>query len=605
MDSSAQAQSQQNNSQAQPQQQQQAPQGQQPQGVLMIAPGGQESAYVPQDQVQKYMDQGAEPGIRMTAPDGKSKAIVPYSQQDSYQKKGATWDNHPDNQSFKDQFDIDSDGNPVKRTFLGHLGRGIKNFFTSDGGTESGEYKVTSGGQTRTVIVPKPGESFEDTLKRAAARSATPEGQADVQKSEQAEKDMGMGAAKSAGQTGVAILRLPGKILPFTKNAQSEAQLDDWDKKLEPSNEDQAAGQNVENVLEYVAGDEAIKGLSVTEKLAKFGKLASVLEEYPRLTNIISGALRGATVGGTVGGIHHGTEGAIHGAEMGGALGGGGAAAEELSDVVGGAVNDFKASRAARASAPDVDTEPGVIKQAVQGEKVAQPAAQGAVKKSMSNVAQDEGVVSGTKSSIRDSVEDVGDQVYAKSKDMYKQLDDASGGTWQRFDNKIRAINQRMRSLDPDLDNDQWENLETAKNEAMVTQQNTIDQLVKDGKITPEAGQQASQTYKRSQALYDLDKAVKISSKGIRPEIAGKGASPEEIDPKMLSNRLNKMYDSGRLQEALGEKGAKEIINEMDAASRLKMSAINKNAMLKRIAMWAGAGLVGGSVARKVAHLME
>ncbi|HET9283177.1 MAG TPA: hypothetical protein VFR24_14550 [Candidatus Angelobacter sp.] len=572
----------------------------------MIAPGGQESAYVPTDQVQKYLDQGAEPGIRMTAPDGKSKAIVPYSQQDAYQKKGATWDAHPDNQTFKDTFDIDSDGNPVKRTFLGHLGRGIKNLFT-DASPESGEVHITSGGQTRTVIVPKPGESFDDTMKRAAARAATPEGQADVEKSKIAEKDFAIGGAKSAGQTGVKLLRLPTTLHLAPKDPASDAMLDDWEKKLQPSNEDQESGQDVETVLEYISGDEALKGLSITEKLAHFGKVAKFLEEYPRLANIIGNTLRGATVGGTVGGIHHGTEGAIKGAEAGGLFEGGTSALGELSDAAGNAISDFRASRGA--AAPEVvPDQPGVIKQAMKGEKVAQPATQGAVKKAVSNVAEEEGVVAGTKPSIRDSVEEVGDQVYAKSKNLYRELDEASGGTWQRFDDKIRAINQRMRTLDPDLDNAQWENLETAKNEALVTQQNTIDQLVKEGKITPDMGQQASATYKRSQALYDLDKAVKVSTKGIRPDIAEKGATPETIDPKMLSQRLNKMYDSGRLQEALGEDGAKEIINEMDAASRLRMSAISKQAMLRHIRNWAIGGAataLGGGAAYKVYKALE
>ena len=67
----------------------------------MVAPGGGEAAYVPQDQVASYEAKGAKIGIRMTAPDGQEKAIVPFDQQDSYQKQGATWDAHPDNDAVK------------------------------------------------------------------------------------------------------------------------------------------------------------------------------------------------------------------------------------------------------------------------------------------------------------------------------------------------------------------------------------------------------------------------------------------------------------------------------------------------------------------------
>src|SRR5258708_6862147 len=72
-----------------------------PSQVLMVAPSGGESAYVPQEQVADYQSKGAKVGIRMTAPDGKQKAIVPFDQQDAYQKQGATWDVHPDNDAAK------------------------------------------------------------------------------------------------------------------------------------------------------------------------------------------------------------------------------------------------------------------------------------------------------------------------------------------------------------------------------------------------------------------------------------------------------------------------------------------------------------------------
>jgi hypothetical protein len=84
----------------------------QPTNVLMVAPGGSDFAYVPLDQVQEYLNKGAEPGIRMTSPDGKQKAIVPYSQQDAYQKKGATWDDVADNHTFSASFKNDRTGKP-------------------------------------------------------------------------------------------------------------------------------------------------------------------------------------------------------------------------------------------------------------------------------------------------------------------------------------------------------------------------------------------------------------------------------------------------------------------------------------------------------------
>jgi hypothetical protein len=40
----------------------------------------------------------------------------------------------------------------------------------------------------------------------------------------------------------------------------------------------------------------------------------------------------------------------------------------------------------------------------------------------------------------------------------------------------------------------------------------------------------------------------------------------EEINPKMLASRLQKRFDSGRLQQALGDEGAKTLLKQAYAA---------------------------------------
>src|SRR4029077_13737122 len=112
-------------------------------------------------------------------------------------------------------------------------------------------------------------------------------------------KGAGIGAAKGLGQTGTFLLRLPGK-LGLPTDPQSEAMLDEWDKKLEPQGEDQKAGVAMESILEFALGDEALKGLSLADKLAKGSKIAKFFEEYPVLAKILGGAVRGATAGGAV-----------------------------------------------------------------------------------------------------------------------------------------------------------------------------------------------------------------------------------------------------------------------------------------------------------------
>ncbi len=67
----------------------------------------------------------------------------------------------------------------------------------------------------------------------------------------------------------------------------------------------QHVGMGLENVLEFMAGDEALKGLSVAEKLKQLAPVAAMLEKYPRLANILGTAIRQGAVG-TAQGLAHG-----------------------------------------------------------------------------------------------------------------------------------------------------------------------------------------------------------------------------------------------------------------------------------------------------------
>jgi hypothetical protein len=71
----------------------------------------------------------------------------------------------------------------------------------------------------------------------------------------------------------------------------------------------QNVGRGLESIIEFAMGNEALKGLSLSEKLAQSSKLAAVLEKNPRLASLFGNALRTGTVGATVGGIHGGTQG--------------------------------------------------------------------------------------------------------------------------------------------------------------------------------------------------------------------------------------------------------------------------------------------------------
>jgi hypothetical protein len=101
--------------------------------------------------------------------------------------------------------------------------------------------------------------------------------------------------------------------------------------------------------------------------------------------------------------------------------------------------------------------------------------------------------------------------------------------------------------------------------------------------------------WKQAHSLYDLDRQLKMSSSGMRPELAkaGSATTPEALDPTKAFTRLNRLYDSGRLQQAVGQDQAQLLLQHADSAftQNAKTVALQKGA--KTAAKIAVPGAVG------------
>jgi hypothetical protein len=100
--------------------------------------------------------------------------------------------------------------------------------------------------------------------------------------------------------------------------------------------------------------------------------------------------------------------------------------------------------------------------------------------------------------------------------------------------------------------------------------------------IDPKIADDAVAHYKQAMALRDLDKAVKgLTSGDVRVGLN------EKVDPQKFVNRIQKLKDSGRLEQALGKDGANTLLKEAYDAVKAKR--------IRTAAAWtAGAlGLVG------------
>jgi predicted GNAT family acetyltransferase len=162
--------------------------------------------------------------------------------------------------------------------------------------------------------------------------------------------------------------------------------------------------------------------------------------------------------------------------------------------------------------------------------------------------------------SIRDTASDLGDKVMAESKADYQALDEATNGRFQRFRDRMEAGRRQLRdAITPEDEAPILKKMKETEDEM-----NDAYAEAKAKGVPPQIVDRADANYKKANALYDLDNAIKKSTSGAHPGVSHPDLvadQPETLDPKGFHRRINGMYDSGRLQEALGEKHANTLFD--------------------------------------------
>lgn len=166
--------------------------------------------------------------------------------------------------------------------------------------------------------------------------------------------ELNTGFTSALSQTGhtaeKALTHLPilGKILASSKGFQQSMAEDEARADAPMDTPAKMAGATIENILEFAAGDEALKGLTLSQKLSKLGPVAKFMEANPRIAQIVGNAIRTGTVGAG--------QAAAHGADPGEAATAG-ALTAGTGAVLEGALG--AASKLARRAAPAVENIAG------------------------------------------------------------------------------------------------------------------------------------------------------------------------------------------------------------------------------------------------------
>ena len=335
----------------------------------------------------------------------------------------------------------------------------------------------------------------------------------------------------------------------------------------------QGVGQIGESTAEFLLGDEYLKGLALSDKLAQSAKVAKFLEGSPVAAKVFELGVRALRAGGVQGlmtGVKTGGDTRQAGEQ--GALGAGLTAG---FGVAGETVN--------------------AIRNALDSSALQKPLQDG-IRNLLSDVADRVGVAKPTAPSIRDAAAQVAEGVKQRASGLYQVLDTESGGAAQRFRDALSNVQDKLADI-VGLDNDKEAELLKRQTEIEAAHQKMLNDLEKKG-VSKDTLARADAAWKQQSALTDLSNAIRQSAGGLRPELtqAGTKATPETINAKTLFTKVNRLNDRGRLAQAIGQDNANALLQHIDSAyvQGQKIAARNKfAASLAKVAGVSGATAAG------------
>ena len=367
-----------------------------------------------------------------------------------------------------------------------------------------------------------------------------------------------------------------------------------------PSYTAQKVGYGGETLMEFLLGDEAIKGLSFADKLSTAAGVAKTLQNSPRIMRALqigADALRTGTVVGTQSAVRSG--GDMGQAATDAALAAG--TAGVVSGATGATVGGIKAVKSAAQS----------LAKSLDVQSVQEPLQQG-IRDLLGSVEKSAGVTPTSAQSIRDVASNLSDALRAKASGIYQQLDAATGGRFQRFDEALENIRQELRDT-VGLDDGKEADLLAKQDTTEKARQEALDKAAASG-VDPKLIHTANQTWRQQAALSDLSNGIRQSTSGLRPEIAnGAKATPETVNSKTLFAKVNRLYDKAtpnggnRLADAIGQENAQNLLRHVDSMylEAQKIASRNKYAVMTAKAIGlGGAGSLGYEAIRGLHGLL-
>lgn len=286
------------------------------------------------------------------------------------------------------------------------------------------------------------------------------------------------------------------------------------------------------------------------------------------------------------------------------------ATGKTLMDLIPLAMGFAKGTPAApEASAAEASatSEPGLVQQVLKGEKVAQPAAQGALRAGAQAGAAATGeapVVEAAASnpSLRTSLTEPIGKLDSQAKSLYQQVDSAAGTDLKGLNEKLSNTEYQIRQLtDTEEDIAKEAKLEKSR-QGLLDKIEAAKQTALDKGIAPKTLDLADQRFQQARALTDLETKVFKNPDVLKGNSAM--GTPETVNIDAAVKALQRLQDndkfgSSRLEQALGKLGANQLLKDMYSAQRLGVRALSKQQFVRRLGYALGATGLGGLALEK------
>jgi len=171
----------------------------------------------------------------------------------------------------------------------------------------------------------------------------------------------------------------------------------------------------------------------------------------------------------------------------------------------------------------------------------------------LATAAHNEGLPPLTSATAREATDELQKSFVAKAKEYYAPVDKAVNGN-------LKPVQERIAQLKQAYENNKNVNPELADNqlEQLGQQYKTLGQLVEKAKAAGVANAeelmaQGDTYYRKGMAMKEVSKRVKTVS-----GVAKMGGNP---NPVLFANQIDALYNQGTLTRALGEDGAKAMLD--------------------------------------------